>query len=75
MTNSPIPPADGKYLIINASTRRARDLARGAKATIPYAEGNMNYLAVAMEEIAKGKVLIRRRNELTGEVEQFEEYD
>jgi len=72
MSDSPIPDSDGKYLIINALTRRSRDLARGSKPTIPYAEGNVDPLEVAQEEFAKNKVILRRRNDLTGDLEPFE---
>ncbi|MDK2970580.1 MAG: polymerase Rpb6 [Candidatus Sumerlaeota bacterium] len=67
-----IPDSDGKYLLINVVTRRARDLGKGTPPTIPYAEGNFDPLEVAFEEIEAGKLKVRRRNDITNEVEEFD---
>lgn len=64
--------ADGKYLHINALARRTKELARGGKPTIPYAEGNFVPVEVATEEMDAGKLIVRRRNERTGEIESYE---
>lgn len=67
-----IPIPDGKYLMINVITRRARDLAHGARPTIPYGDGTFDPVELANEELAAGKLKIRRRNDITGEIEEFE---
>lgn len=63
--------ADGRYLLINLVTRRARDLARGAKPSIPYAEGGFDPVEVAQEEWESNKLVVRRHNERTEEYEEF----
>lgn len=63
--------ADGKYLYINVLTRRARDLSKGSKPTIPYAEGNFDPIDVAYEELESGKLDFGRRHEVSGEIEDF----
>ena len=63
--------ADGKYLIINAIARRAKQLIKTGRPTIPYAEGNFDPVEVAREEIGLGKVIVRNRNEESGELEKL----
>ena len=67
-----LPEADGKYLYINVVTRRARDLNRGSKSTIGIAEGKMDTLEIAKQELEASTLVIRQRNEFTGEIETFE---
>lgn len=67
-----IPESDGRYLIINVLSRRAKELARTGKATIPYAEGNFDPVEVAREEFLAGKLAIMKRDETTGEITKFE---
>lgn len=66
------PTADAKYLAINVLARRAKDLARTGKPTIAYGEGTFDPLEVAKEEIGRGLLAVRRRNEITNELEKFE---
>ena len=66
------PESDGKYLLINILTRRAKELGRGGRPTIPYAEGNFDPVDVAHEELTEGNLEIVRRHEFTGEIETFE---
>jgi DNA-directed RNA polymerase subunit K/omega len=70
-----IPATDGKYLIINVLTRRAKDLQKSGKPTIPYGEGNFDPVDVAKEELSRGNLVVRRRNELTNELEKFEDIE
>jgi DNA-directed RNA polymerase subunit K/omega len=70
-----IPATDGKYLVINVLTRRAKDLQKSGKPTIPYAEGNFDPVDVAKEELSRGNLIVRRRNELTNELEKFEDIE
>jgi DNA-directed RNA polymerase subunit K/omega len=70
-----IPATDGKYLAINVLSRRAKDLQKSGKPTIPYAEGNFDPVEVAREELIRGNLSVRRRNELTNELEKFEDID
>ncbi len=65
--------ADGKYLLINVLSRRAKALSRSGKATIPYAEGHFDPVEVAREEYDKSMLQICTRDELTFEIESFPE--
>ncbi|MBI5153697.1 DNA-directed RNA polymerase subunit omega [Candidatus Poribacteria bacterium] len=68
-----VPDSDGKYLLINVLSRRAKEFGRGGRPTIPYAEGNFEPIEVAAEELAAGKLLVRSRNEISGDLEKFED--
>lgn len=68
---SPIPEGDAKYLTINAVARRAKELARTRKPTIPYAEGQFDPTDVACEELEHGNLKVQSRNQVTGELEEF----
>ncbi len=66
-----LPESDGKYLMINVLSRRAKEISRSGKSLIPYAEGHFDPVEVAREELETGKLNIRRRNEVSGELEKF----
>ena len=74
MSENASPYADGRYLFITAVTRRAKELAAGGRPTIPYADGNFDPIEVAIEELQKGKLSVRRRLESTGEYQYFTEF-
>ena len=69
---NPIPGGDSKYLTINVIARRAKELARTKKATIPYAEDAFEPVDVAAEEFFAGNLRVQVRDEITGEISDFE---
>lgn len=60
-------------LLINGASHRAAELARGGRPLIPVSPGEqeMDYLDIALKEIAEGKIVIRPAGEAP--VEQTEE--
>jgi len=70
-----LPGADSKYLVINVLARRAKELARSKRPTIPYAEDHFEPVEVAREELIAGNLEILSRNEFTDELEKFEGVD
>lgn len=69
----PIPGADKKYLAINLIARRAKDLAgKRAKPTIHYSEDAFDPMDLAAEELQKRNLKLVVRDELSGEVSDFE---
>jgi len=45
-----------KYLLINVMSRRARALAQGARAAVPYQEGASDPMQTAVDELTAGKI-------------------
>jgi DNA-directed RNA polymerase subunit K/omega len=57
-----VPDSEGKYMMINVLARRAKELARGGRPSIPYSEG-FDPIEVATEEYEAGKLCINRRED------------
>lgn len=66
-----LPAEDSKYLSINIVARRAKELSRTKRPTIPYAEDHFDPVEVAREELHAGHLEIFDRNEISGELESF----
>lgn len=52
---------DSKYTLVIASSKRARALQEGAKATVPLRTGK--FVSVALRELEEGTILYRRTKE------------
>ena len=73
--HEPIRPGDSKYLTINVIARRAKELARTKKPTLPYSEENFEPIDVASEELYADHLKIQVKDEVSGEIEDFKSID
>ncbi len=50
------------WILINAASDRAAELSRGSRPLVPLSPGQqIDYLDLALREIAEGKIVVRKR--------------
>ncbi|MEQ8820149.1 MAG: DNA-directed RNA polymerase subunit omega [Sumerlaeia bacterium] len=68
-----IAGGDGKYLTIRVLARRAKELGR-TRPLVPH-QDDYDPVEAAKDELMAGKLIIRHRNQITNELEDFEAAD
>jgi len=52
-----------KPLLVNAVSKRARELIRGARPVIDVARQDLSFMDIALRELAEGRILVRRKGQ------------